>query len=487
MNRDAAAAAVALILGVGVSLIGAAGASAQPAPPGPVVVSSNSGTPLLVDGLTPDKLPVSEGIGTQICIPAPRVYVSEGERWIFQNWSTGSTDQCVNADRAGEYRALYSHEVLLVVRSEVAETQRSMWAAYGVPVSLDVPPLVQDGDNTRHRFQSWSDGETPFNHSNTIAPVKPITVEVKWVREHQIIVEAPDGANVRGSGWYADGSNLVLRAPDTLPGVTDQDRLKFIGWEGDSFPAAVIQNPQQPLAALKVDAPYTLRALFTRQYLVDASSPFGTLKHDWVSDGDSVVLEAPATSEIIPDQSRLVFKRWDGMDGLLSPRITGKVDRPIIVTATYEKQVMLKIAAPHGAAGEGWQKVGDVVPVSVPGSVSQMFLLNSTFTGFAGYPAGQSSVQVLINEPTTLTALYRTEPNLMVLASILLLPLLAVIVYFSVTRGWYARIRERLHALRVSGWRHPAAVIGNRPLQASARVAGRNGTHLSLPVGEEQR
>src|SRR5205823_5384106 len=181
--------------------------------------------------------------------------------------------------------------------------------------------------------------------------------------------------------------------------------------------------------------PYSIRAVYQKQYLVSATSPLGTLKRDWINEGQDVVLEAPPVTDIVPDQERLVFKRWDGMDGLLSPKITGKVDKPIMLTANYERQVMLKVNAPHGSAGDGWQKLGDVATVSVPNSVAEMFLLNSTFSTFGGYPAGQTSIQVLVSGPTTLTALYHTEPNLPVLALLLAMPLLIVSIYLFTTRG----------------------------------------------------
>jgi hypothetical protein len=481
----------ALAFTAGAALFGASSAAAQPAPQ-PLTISSSSGTPLLVNGLAPDKLPVGAPLGTEICLPARQVYVTEGERYTFQKWSTGSSDQCITPDQPGEYRAQYLHEVLLVVKSDVSATQRSLWATYAVPVKLTVPPIVQDDANTRYRFLSWSDGETPFDPSNTFAPVKPTTLTVNWAHEYQITVDSPDGANVPGSGWYAAGANLALRAPDTFAGDTDQQRYKFDHWESTSFPSAVLQDPTKSLTALKVDASYTLRAAYDKQYLVDASSPFGALKHDWVNDGDTVVLEAPATTDIVQDRERLIFKRWDGMgDNLLSPKIIGKVDKPISASAVYDRQVMLTVNAPNGVSGDGWHKAGDVAAVTVPGSVSQMFLLNSTFVGFGGYPAGQSSIQVLVNEPTTLTALYRTEPNLQVLALLLFLPTLAVLVYLSVTRGWLielrARAQERIRLFRarrkmkVLFW--AAAEKNNH--ESPAPLPGRNGPHLPLPIGDE--
>jgi hypothetical protein len=319
--------------------------------------------------------------------------------------------------------------------------------------------------------------------------VKPTVLEAKWIHEYQVTVEAPDGADIKGSGWYAEGSSLLIRAPDILPGASSQERSKFAGWENASVRGAVLQNPQVLQAALKVDAPYVLRAVYDKQYLIEATSAVGTLKRDWIKEGSDVILEAPPIADVVPDQDRLVFKRWDGMDGgLTSPKITGKVDKPISASAVYERQVMLKVNAPHGSAGEGWQKVGSVAAVSVPSSFSEMFLLNSTFSGFGGYPQGQSSIQVLVNEPTTLTALHRTEPNLPVLALLLLLPLLAVIVYLMATRGGFSSLRARIGRARAAirtRRRRTQPAVDTGPLEFTAQFPTRNGTHQPLPIGDE--
>jgi len=197
------------------------------------------------------------------------------------------------------------------------------------------------------------------------------------------------------------------------------------------------------VAAITVQMPYVVRANYDKQYLVAASSPVGTLKRDWINAGQEVVLEAPPVIDVVADQERLVFKRWDGMDGLLSPRISGKADRPLVVTAAYERQVMLKVNAPYGVTGDGWQKAGSVVSISVPSSVSQMVLFKASLLGIGGYPAGQSLLQVLLNEPTTLTALYRTEPELLVVLLLILLALAGGVFYLERRYGLVTSLRKR--------------------------------------------
>ena len=90
-----------------------------------IVVSSNSGMPLLIDGVESEKLPISVAPGTPVCTPGQRVYKSEGERFIFQGWSSGGSEPCITPTRAGTYRALYAHEVLLLIKSTAPGIQRS--------------------------------------------------------------------------------------------------------------------------------------------------------------------------------------------------------------------------------------------------------------------------------------------------------------------------------------------------------------------------
>src|SRR5204863_4678149 len=114
----------------------------------PITVSTNSGTSLFVDGIEPEKLPAGVAAGAQVCAPAPRVYKSEGERFIFQQWSDGATDKCIVPTKPGAYRAIYAHEVLVVLKSTAPGVQRSMWVPFAEPVKLEVPSLVQPGEGS---------------------------------------------------------------------------------------------------------------------------------------------------------------------------------------------------------------------------------------------------------------------------------------------------------------------------------------------------
>ena len=139
--------------------------------------------------------------------------------------------------------------------------------------------------------------------------------------------------------------------------------------------------------------------------------PFATLILDWFTDGDELVLEAPPVQEIVPEQEQYVFRQWtgEGAEGVTVPRATGLVTSPGIFAAIYERQVMVTVDSPHGGAGGGWHRVGSTVTVIVPREAPSAFLFKKSFVRFSGHAKGQSSVQVLVQEPTVVSAVYQTS------------------------------------------------------------------------------
>ena len=114
--------------------------------------------------------------------------------------------------------------------------------------------------------------------------------------------------------------------------------------------------------------------------------------------------------------------------------------------------------------------------------------------GIGGYPAGQSTIQVLVNEPTTLTATYRTEPDLVLVGLLLLLMAALVLGVLEYRQGW---VSERMP--RVRGWTQhlggPFRQRGEPPVEPAPRQTTdaepqtdyRNGTPVSRPASSQQR
>jgi hypothetical protein len=423
----AVAALVALALGAGVAS----------AAEGTITVTAAGPVSVTVDGVEAEKLPVEVQPGSRVCILRTPYYASEGERWTFERWSHGPTGECVTLATPGTYRAVLNHELLLQIKSAVNSEQRSLWAPFGVPLALEVPASVNEGESTRYRFSRWSEGHTPFLTINVILPFKPSIVEVTWVKEHLVTLQGPEGVSLQGRGWHADGADVAVQAVDTVPAQSSGERLKFAGWESLNFPPAVLPNAKNATMTLKVTAPSTLKATYDKQFFVVVRNPFGTLKRDWVNAGGEVVLETPPIEEIVPELDRFVFVRWEGMQGLVSTKVSGVVNAPVDLTAVYEHQVKIAVTGPYGASGGGWYKQGATATIAVPSAAVKYFFLQDVFAGFAGY-GKQPAVSLVVREPVALTALYRREVNLKVFALVGVIPL---IVAGLVVGDWMLRRR----------------------------------------------
>ena len=191
---------------------------------------------------------------------------------------------------------------------------------------MKVEAEYNSGDN-RYEFLQWSGGETPYLEENNIVPLAPMTIEAQFDKQYLVTILAPDGVTVSGSGWYADGDSMILQAPQDIYDTTKTSRQDFKTWESVGSTAMVLSNPTSAVMTLTVKGAYTLQADYQQQYLVTAVSPFGSLNHDWVTDGEQEQLSAPDTQVVVTDQEQYVFTQWTGIQGLVSPKVSGTVTR----------------------------------------------------------------------------------------------------------------------------------------------------------------
>jgi hypothetical protein len=409
----------------------------------PVGVSVNAPVPILVNGVDITRQPAAVRVGSTVCVANRVEYTSEAERWLFQKWSNGRDGLCQTITEPGSYGAVFSHEVLLVIRSVVTSLQKSLWVPAGVPIEVEVPAEVTEGDKVRYLFQEWSGGDTPFQPHNRIALLKPTVLEVKWTKQYYVQLESggPPSLKFQGSGWYDDGAGFVMQAPQVVSDDADGVRWSFVRWETVGVPPLVVPNAERTITTVRVAAPYTLQAVYEKQYRVLAVNPAGTIKRTWSAEGAEIVLETPAILEVVPGQERLVFRRWEGLEGLISPKISGIVDRPVDLLAAYDRQLAVTVNSPLGSSGGGWYKEQTTATVTVPAASQRRLVFKTRFAGFAGYSTREPTLRLLVSEPVTVTALYTTEVDLKVLGLLVAVPLELGCLYL-VARWLFARSRR---------------------------------------------
>ena len=431
-------------LSLGLALLGVVlllGSTAVFAQEPPITVTTDSPFPLLVNGLPAEELTTEVLPDDQVCVQEPLSYLNQRERWAFRSWSHGPTTLCVTLTEPGVYRATYDHEFVVHIDSEVGQIRVSNWVVDGTRVEVGVPETVHDGERTRWHFQQWGQGESPFTPINIVAPLEPMDLKPTWTKEYLVEIQGTEDVELEGSGWHEAGSLLALRAPAVVESETEGERLKFAFWRTVGVPVLAISEAGAASTGISVDGPYTLRAEYDKEFLVIAKSPFGVLSSQWVKEGEGLVLEAPPIQETVPGERRLIFQRWVGQEGLTYPKITGVANGPINITAVYEQQFMVSVESPFGASGGGWYSVGAMAPISVPeegGSTKVIF--KRSFKGFVGYPQDRSRIDVAVDKPLAITALYGNKLDWSTLGLILLAALVALVVLVAV---WWVMLLVR--------------------------------------------
>ncbi len=414
---------IAIILALAILCLTVVG-GALPVSADSTTISLMSAEPLLIGGVLTTQFPATVAPGTVVSVANSPVYTSQGDRYTFAGWSNGATTATGNSitlNNPGTYTAVWTHEILVVINSVVTSLQKSQWLPYGVPYQVTAPAKDTEGGNTEYDFQKWDAGETPFQAQNTIIPFQSMTVNALYTEKYLLTLVTPTGITALGGGWYAAGTNVVLQTPkDVYSGAAQDARQDFSGWESIGATPVVLSSPSAAVTTIAVNGPYVLQADYNQQYLVTATSPFGVLNHDWVNEGATEQFSAPATQAVVTDLEQYAFQKWTGMAGLTSPQVGGVVSGPIALVAVYTHQYKVTLVDPYGGSGGGWITAGSMDTVTVPTTNQKNLILKSRFTGFAGYSGNANTIQVMVNAPVTVTALYTTGIDFSVLGLIVL-------------------------------------------------------------------
>ena len=301
-------------------------------------VTVNSSEPLIIGGVLTTQFPVTVSTGTVVSIVDAENYVSEGERYTFQDWSDGTKDTSITPTASGTITANWAHEILVQVTSVVASLQQSLWVPYGEPYELKAPAEDVEG-SVRYEFQQWTSGQTPYLADNTIVPFQPEAITAQYVKEDLLTILAPNEITISGSGWYIDGTSLTLQAPQDIYDTTKTSRQDFSTWESVGSPVTVLSSPTSAIMTITINGPYTLQADYNQQYLVVANSPFGILNNDWVNAGAQEQLNAPDTQVVVTGEEQFTFQQWTGMTGLVSPKVSGTVNQPLQLRRTTSTSI----------------------------------------------------------------------------------------------------------------------------------------------------
>jgi hypothetical protein len=204
--------------------------------------------------------------------------VGAGERLVFARWGgdasgTRLISDPILIDGPKQVFAVYVTEYRLSVSSEYGEATGDGWYRAGEQAFATVASTeVSLGAGVRESFVGWTDDAT--GSGRTSAPIvmnQAKSATASWQRQYFLRVDS-DVGTVEGSGWYAAGQAVVLRAPTQM--AASGTTYRFAGWTGG------ISDPE-PTVTVTMSRPLTVRATWQSASPIDVlggpSTGFGLL------------------------------------------------------------------------------------------------------------------------------------------------------------------------------------------------------------------
>lgn len=203
-------------------------------------------------------------------LSAPQILeLTNVSRALFLGWSGIGTSSYSGASNSVAIRlfnnvnetANWQLQYFVNISSPMSATSGSGWYNKSSSASYSLGnPTIYDGGYARHVFDSWSDGSK--NLSGAIQANGPEKLVAIWKKQYLVNATSQYG-NLTGSGWYDSGSTATVSITRPVVNISGSERVAFISWDN---------GVQNSTVAIPVNAPVSIKALFSRQFLVRLSA-----------------------------------------------------------------------------------------------------------------------------------------------------------------------------------------------------------------------
>ena len=377
---------------------------------------------ITIDGTqyhTPYTLASYEGV--QHTIHAHAQSGGAGKQYVFNNWSIGGdSSQTYTVPSGSEsVTATFETQYKLTVSSSHGSLNGNGYYTAGTSANFEVTSTeVAGGSGEQFIFTGWTgSGIGAYNGSASSYSVtmnNPISETANWQTQYQLatVIDPTGGGTITADpsaedGWYNDGTGVELTAHNNT-GYT------FNGFTGGGLSGTT--NPQ----SVTMDAAKTVTAHFGHEvnitvktdpagltYYVD-DNPY-TAQHTftWPS-GEVHKLQVVNTTQNGSTGTRYNFSQWDNSGG--NPQNYSAPTSDATITADFTTQYELTVESTHGSpTGTGWYNSGTQAPVSVT-SPDEDGTTRYVLSGWSGaYTGANTSFNVTMDGPKTVTADWDTE------------------------------------------------------------------------------
>lgn len=199
------------------------------------------------------------------------------------------------------------------------------------------------------------------------------------------------------------GSNTLQIQPIIFAGPSS--RYVFRQWSDN-----VTSNPR----VIEVSSDMSLSADFSSQYLLSLQPNGGAVSPSgWYDPGTSVTISATSPSDVVENESRLIFLNWSGDVTSNSPTVVITMNQPHNATANWKTQYYLHIHSPYSVSGEGWYDANTQATVSLTSTVTTGSGTRDLFVQWSGDLSGvDPNQQIVMSSPRFVSAVWTTQYEL---------------------------------------------------------------------------
>jgi hypothetical protein len=157
-----------------------------------------------------------------------------------------------------------------------------------------------------------------------------------------------------------------------------------------------------------------LGADFNAQYLLSLEPNGGAASGaGWYDLATPAMVTATSPSDVVTDQSRLVFLSWSGDLQSNSTVLVVNMTRPRSLTANWKTQYYLNVQSPYAAAGAGWYDANAQAVISLTSPVATGNGVRYVFVMWSGDLSGANQSQsIVMSGPKLVSALWATQYEL---------------------------------------------------------------------------
>ena len=240
----------------------------------------------------------------------------------------------------------------------------SSYIAYST-AALHAPLTVNLSNGTRAYFAGWiGKGQSSYTGRNIDAIVDMngnITETAVWNTQYYVGVNSI--YNTSGSGWYNANSTATLHAPQIVD-LGNGTRAIFAGWSDGAMANST---------AIRASSPMTINALWTTQYLISATTPYGSVQGaGWYNQNSTVTLQLNQTVVTVNPETRLGFYGWS--NGYTNRTVSFVATSPQSMSAVFRAQYLVTFE-PENILGNDIANVDyyDVNGVDIHNSSAYLF------------------------------------------------------------------------------------------------------------------